>query len=201
MASQIEIKPIKTSQLQVPLIGTAPLIVHKWSEKARKQMLDKQQGKRSAREARDPQAEYEATLYRTEHGDYGFPVLAFKAATVRGGKLAGVKMTDARQLITVTGDVSDDLTMQLAVLEGEPRMREDVVRIGMGTEPRFRGEFPEWRTVLHVQFFPGLISLDSVLNLIKFGGQTVGIGDWRPERNGQNGTYDIDDSRDLVVID
>lgn len=198
--SQIVIPSLSKTHMLVPLVGTAPLIMHKWSVKAKRQMLDAQQGKKKAKEIRDPDADYEASLYRTADGGYGFPVIAFKAATIRGAKLAGVKMTDARQMFFVHGDPSDDRTQELAPISGDPRMREDMVRVGMGTDLRYRGEFLEWKTALAVEFYDAFISQDSLLSLINFGGESVGVGEWRPEKNGQNGTYRIDSDADIKVM-
>jgi hypothetical protein len=44
MAAEIEVKRIELKRMQVrtlhvPIIGRAPLIVHKWSEKAKQEML------------------------------------------------------------------------------------------------------------------------------------------------------------------
>jgi len=199
-SSQIVIPSLSKTKMLVPLVGTAPLIVHKWSEKAKRQMLEAQQGKKKAKEIRDPEADYAASLYRTSDGGFGFPVIAFKAATVRGAKLAGVKMTDARQMFFVHGDQSDDLTQELAPIAGEPRMREDMVKVGMGTDLRYRGEFLEWKTVLSVEFYDAFISQESLLSLISFGGESVGVGEWRPEKNGQNGTYTIDTDAEIQVM-
>ena len=196
----ITIPKIQQETLLVPIIGTAPLIVHKWDEKAKRMMLEKEQGKKSQKKIRDPQADYEASLYRTSDGGCGFPVIAFKAATVRGGKLAGVKMTEVRQLLFVHGDPSDDGAQELAPLIGEHRMREDMVRVGMSTDLRYRAEFPEWRTLLKLSYYPSLIDRGSVLSLINFGGESVGVGEWRPERDGQNGTYEIDASQEIKAI-
>ena len=197
--SQIIIPSLSKTRMLVPIIGTAPLIMHKWSEKAKRQMLDAQQGRKKAKEIRDPEADYEASLYHTGDGGYGFPVIAFKAATIRGAKLAGVKMTDARQMFFVHGDMSDDKTQELAPIIGEPRMREDMVRVGMGTDLRYRAEFLEWKTVLSVEFYDAFISQESLLSLLNFGGESVGVGEWRPEKNGQNGTYRIDTDAEIRV--
>lgn len=197
--AEMTIERIRRTRLLIPLKGQTPLIVHKWSEKARREMLEKHQGKPKKKTKRDPQAEYEATLYRTEDGDYGFPSLSFKAATVRAGKLLGVKMVDARQLIFVNGVKSDDGQHLLTPIEGEPRMRQDVVKISMTSDNRFRAEFPEWRVMLDVNVYPDLLSEESLLNLLTFAGETVGVGEWRPERNGLHGTFTIDESREIVV--
>ncbi len=41
----VTIKPLILKRIQIRIIGDTPLIVHAWSEKAKKEMLDTQQGK------------------------------------------------------------------------------------------------------------------------------------------------------------
>src|SRR3546814_4414900 len=112
--------------------------LHAWSEKAKKMMLDKQMKKATkAKEAKDPQADYEACFYRTPTGDYGFPTIGLKAAMVGACRFVDMKMTEARGAFHIDGEM---LTVQ-----GEPRPREDMVRVGLGTaDIRYRPEFPEW---------------------------------------------------------
>jgi hypothetical protein len=46
------------------LVGDTPLITHAWSEKARREMLEKQvKATKSAREKRNPEADYQSSLY------------------------------------------------------------------------------------------------------------------------------------------
>jgi hypothetical protein len=195
------IPPISAETIKVPLIGTAPLIVHNWSEKAKRQMLDAQQGRKTPKQIRDPQADYEASLYRTDDG-YGFPTLAFKAATVGAARFFGksVKMTELRQFLFMNGVPSADRSQILTPIVGEPKMREDMVRVGMGgTDLRYRGEFLEWSVTLTVTYVTTALSRESVLSLIDAGGLGVGVGEWRPEKRGQNGTYAIDETREVEV--
>src|SRR3546814_736162 len=80
-SAAIELPPLKIETVQFLLVGDSPLIVHAWSEKAKKMMLDKQMKKATkAKEAKDPQADYEACFYRTPTGDYRFPTIGLKAA-------------------------------------------------------------------------------------------------------------------------
>lgn len=200
-APVIQIQRIAAETLLVPLVGTSPLIVHNWSDKAKRQMLDAQQGRKTVKELRDPQAEYESSLYRTE-GGYGFPVIAFKAATVGAARFFGksVRMTELRQFLFMTGVPSADRSQILTPIEGEPKMREDMVRVGMGgTDLRYRAEFQEWSAVIEVTFVTSALSRDSVLSLIDAGGMGVGVGEWRPEKRGQNGTFAIDSNREIEV--
>ncbi len=202
---QLEISRIDTETLHVPIVGTAPLIVHKFSEKAKRQMLDRQQNNTTPRQPREPDTEYEAAFYRL-NGGYGFPVTAFKAATVSAARFYGkdVKMTELRQFIFMKGEIGPEDPQALVQIVGEPRMREDVVRLGgygSSCETRYRPEFPEWTTTLEVIFVRSCISRQSVLSLIDAGGLGIGVGDWRPEKRGEFGTYAIDLDREVQVVE
>lgn len=203
-APTLAISKIASETLAVPIIGTTPLIVHKFSEKSKRQMLDAQQGRRTPKETRDPKAEYEAAFYRTKEG-YGFPVTAFKAATVGAARFYGkdVRMTEIRQFMFMRGVYSDNDPQQLVEIVGEPRMREDVVRLGgpsRSADLRYRPEFPEWRAVLEVVYVKSCISRESVLSLIDAGGMGIGIGEWRPEKRGEFGQYMIDPTKQVELI-
>ena len=201
MSTAIEIHQINAETIRVPIIGTAPLVTHRFSEKAKRKMLDDQQGRKSPKLPRDPDAEYEAAAYRFADGGYGMPVLAFKAATVGGGRFfAAVTMTALKQFMFFRGEIGVDGQL-LARIEGDPRMREDVVRIGRGSaDLRYRPEFTPWRTTLDVTYVTSALTRSSVLSLIDAGGMGVGVGEWRPEKDGAFGTYQIDQEREIEVL-
>ena len=190
----VSLARIKRETAHIEIKGTAPLIVHRWSEKAKEMMLNAQQGKKMPKQLKDPAADYEASMYRLTDGGHGFPVMGFKAATVKGGgRLFGkaVKMTELRQLFTFLpdGDCADGT--QLVRIKGEPTMREDMVRVGMGTaDIRYRAEYRDWSAILRIEFVPSVIDIDSVVALVDAGG-TNGVGEWRPEKSGSYGTYEV----------
>jgi hypothetical protein len=204
VGATLSISPIARERLLVPIVGTSPLIVHNWSQKARQAMLDTQQGRKQPKQPRDPQADYQAAFYHTETG-YGFPVLAFKSCTVDAARFYGkdVRMTDLRQFLFFSGQVSKDRTQLLLPLEtSEPWMREDVVRLSSGgTDLRYRPEFVEWRTVLDITYVSSALDRNSVLSLVDAGGLGVGVGEWRPEKSGLNGTFAIDTDREVLTED
>lgn len=155
-APQIAIDRIASETISVPIVGTMPLIVHNFSEKSKRQMLDSQQGRKKVKVTRDPEAEYEAAFYRMKDG-YGFPVTAFKAATIGAARFYGkdVSMTALRQFLFMHGELSENDPQALVPIVGEPRMREDIVRLGgpsRSADLRFRPEFPEWTTTLIVTY-------------------------------------------------
>jgi hypothetical protein len=193
-STAITLGRIKREVVEIPIKGTAPLIVHRWSEKAKEMMLSAQQGKKTPKQAKDPQADYEASMYRFADGGHGFPVMAFKSATVKGGgRVFGkaVKMTELRQVFTFVADGLGLDGTQLARISGEPTMREDMVRVGMGTaDIRFRAEYRDWSALLRVEYVPSVIDIESVVALVDAGG-TNGVGEWRPEKSGSYGTYEV----------
>ncbi len=191
----ISLKRIERQTIIVPIVGTAPLIVHAWSQKAKQMMLAAQQGKKVPKEHKDPLADFEASQYRFEDGRHGFPVMAFKAATVNGGGRAfgkAVRMTELRQSFTFLADgVGVDGLQLTEIIADEPIMREDMVRVGMGTaDIRYRAEYRDWSANLRIEFMPSVIDAESVIALVDAGGAN-GVGEWRPEKSGSFGTYEV----------
>ena len=197
-ATSIKLARIKREIAEIEITGTAPLIVHRWSEKARQMMLDAQQGRKNPKQPKDPIADFEATMYRFEDGRHGFPIMAFKSSTVKGGARVfgkAVKMTELRQLCTFLPDgIGTDGTQLVHIIADEPIMREDMVRVGMGTaDIRYRAEYRNWSAVLHIEYVPSVIDLSSVVALVDAGG-TNGVGEWRPEKSGSYGTFEVSEA-------
>lgn len=181
----VKLPELKLCHLEIHVVGTSPLIVHKWSAKAIRQMLDKQLGKaKTGKEPKNPEQDYEDSLYRTDDGQYAFPAIAFKAAAVRAGTYADMKMTYLRGAFHIPAE--------LVVIDGEPHPREDIVRLqGNTADIRYRGEFTEWSAVVPVDLNEKALSVEQLINLFRLAGFSVGIGEWRPERDGSNGRFEV----------
>lgn len=201
VAAMMQIDPIETERVRVPIVGLTPLIVHRFSEKAKKQMLDNMQGKKTPKKKKDPAGEFEGSFYRFEDGKPGFPILGFKAATVSAARFydKSVSMASLRQLLFFRGQFGVD-GVALAPLTGEATMREDVVRVGNGgSDLRYRAEFREWSSELDITYVKSALSTESVLSLVNAGGLGVGVGDWRPEKKGDHGMFQVDTDAEIVV--
>lgn len=72
-------------------------------------------------------------------------------------------------------------------------MREDMVRVGMGAaDIRYRGQFDNWYIDLSVAYNAnGDKSIDEIISIIEAGGYVCGIGEWRPEKDGQYGMFKV----------
>lgn len=197
--SKVELKPIQRSKITFWIRGTSPLITHKWSEKAKTMMREKQAGKKTkAREKRDPQAEAMEACYTTKDGEFGVPGLAIKAALITAAhKDLGVEKTLVRKAMFLQIDDPDKI---IPMECGEPTIREDMVRVGAGSaDLRYRPMWDEWRAKVTFEVDADLLTQDDVAALVSRAGFGVGICEWRPEKGGEFGRFEIDPTEPFEV--
>ncbi|MFY0400783.1 hypothetical protein [Brevundimonas naejangsanensis] len=205
-STAVELPPLNLQTLDIPIIGDSGLICHAWSKKARQQMLDKQMKKAAqGKAAKDPWMNFCETLYWLDgmpekpteddvmNGRFGFPTVAFKSAAITAvTSTGGMTKVMARQCFHILGEYVE-------ILGPPPSMREDMVRIAMGTaDIRHRAEFETWGAILRVQHNANVLSAEQVISLFEAGGFGVGIGDWRPEKDGVSGRFHV--ARDGEVM-
>lgn len=207
----VEIKPLDIRTVDVKIVGDTPLIVHAWSEKAKRMMLEAQTKatKTKAKEVRDPYDDFIQSLYWLEGkpekstpdafekavkngAKWGFPVGAIK----QSGNSAAYRMGWVKNQMGLRGAYFLNTQWgDMAEIKGSiPEMREDMVRIGMGSaDLRYRGEFKDWYMEMTLEFnASGDMTLEQILNVINAGGYTVGLGEWRPEKDGSFGKFHIE---------
>jgi hypothetical protein len=183
----IELPKMHIKVMQLRIVGDSPLICHAWSVKAKKMMLDKQMKKaKPAKESKDPEQDFRESLYPLPDGGYGFPAVAFKSAAVDAcSHVDGLTKVSARGAMHIVGD--------MIPIDGTPTMREDMVRVGMGTaDIRYRGEFREWSCELLIRYNASVISDEQVANLFNTAGFAIGVGEWRPQRDGSFGMFHVE---------
>lgn len=187
-----ELKKIKPEMVKIKVKGLSPLIMHRWDEKAKKQMLDKQMKKSVKKEAKDPKQQYESSVYWMDGGTVGFPADGFKKAMVRGAKQLGLTMTDMRTGFFVHGEYSQKEDRELVPIYGSVSMREDMVRIANNTSDiRYRGQVNNWEATLNISYNSVVVSFDQIVNMLEAAGYGVGVGEWRPERDGIFGRFEV----------
>ena len=206
----IEIRPIEIKKVTVRVVGDTPLIMHAWSEKAKRMMLEAQMGiaKGKKKEVKNPADDFIRSMYwltqMPEDGTmesfeeaiangarFGFPVTAFKQAAIS----AAYRMGWAKDKMSMRGAfyIDSDENGMIEIHSDTPEMREDMVKVGMGTaDIRYRGEFKNWYADLTISYNAnGQYSLANIVNIINAGGYVCGVGEWRPERDGQYGMFHV----------
>ena len=175
----IELKDFKIRSVSIPIIGTSPLIIHAFSEKARKMIEAKQQGKskNAKHEIRVPEEDYENAKHKSPLGWDGFPAAGFKAAMIRGAKMIGLVMKDTQTSFFIQADCQET---QLVRIIGDSRLRTDMVRIGMGqADVRYRPEYLDWSAILTIEYNEGMLSAEQIYQLVSAAGYGCGISECR----------------------
>lgn len=204
-AQNVTIPPLDIRTMEIKLVGDSPVIFHRWSEKARNEMLGKQmKAAKQAKEAKDPWRDFCETMYwlspkpdkpteeDVRNATFGAPVVWFKSAAVDAcSHVSGVTKVQARGAFHLNGEFVE--------MHGDgPYMREDMVRIAMGTaDIRHRGEFRDWHVVVSVRFNASVLSAEQIVNLFNVAGFATGVGEYRPSRDGSYGMFHVATSKEV----
>lgn len=186
--SVLEVPRLDVESLQVRIVGTSPLILHRMSQKASNELLLPKGRKTAADKAanlkHNPIEEFRASAYLLPSGPtlLGFMASALKKAIMTAAlDLPGMKKSQIGRLLWVEE--------QFVPIWGEPLLFMSVVRssdINRTPDIRTRAIVPEWCTEFRVSYVRPLLTAQAVANLISAAGSVAGIGDWRPEKGAGN---------------
>lgn len=129
---------------------------------------------------------------------FGFPVAGIKQSIIKGAYRAGlaVVQTELRGTFFLAGATKHSTSDYAEIISPEPpEIREDMVRVGgqsKGPDIRYRAEFKEWEIPFKLRYLAnGKYSIEQIVSFINYGGFVIGIGEWRPEKDGQYGMYKL----------
>ena len=209
----IQIPEIKIKEAELTIVGDSPLLVHKFSEKAKAEILAKQMKKaKAAKEARVPFRDFMMSLHWItpmpdimniedeeelnkifteavkKGAKFGFPSVAIKQAAISAAYRAGL----AKNKVSLQGTFH--IKGELIEITGNLKMREDYCKIPMGgADIVYRGEYDTgWKCKFIVTYDTGTISLEQIVQMINLGGFACGIGDWRCEKGGNFGSFHVE---------
>jgi hypothetical protein len=194
--AKVMITPPKFQQAAIHIRGTAPLMVHKFSEKSLAKMEEAQrQGSRakkgSQREARAFEEDWKNCLHISTEGWYGVPASGFRSAMIDACRMAGFQMTRAKMSIFVVADGYDrgDNTPLVRII-GEPDSDRKIMpaRNDNGSiDLRCRPIWSNWEAVVSMRWDADQFSDADVVNLLARAGIQVGICEGRPFSKNSNG--------------
>lgn len=181
--------------LPVRLITTAPILMKRWTDKAITQMLGKMVGQNVPRTNKDLTSEYEDSWYRNTDDVPAVPCRIIKACIVKGAGGTGGIVTGAqlKRELRVIGH-----TASLHGKNGKPLTGADLfmdVRVvqNFGTpDVRARAQTPVGSYMDIVLAFPPTLTPDKVVSALQAGGANVGLCDWRPDKGGEYGTFEVE---------
>jgi hypothetical protein len=179
--------------VQVEIRGITPLLIHKFGEEAEAS----KKTRRVEVKTRDPREEARKVAYIAGDGSYFFN--AFAIPNSMGNAGSSHKATGSRKSLrfVVPSAVRMD-TDAVTILNGkgaaknfEVDARPVTIPATKGRVMRYRPRFNDWgaRFVMHVD--DELLSLEMAHQLLSEAGQSIGIGDFRPEKRGPFGRFRV----------
>jgi hypothetical protein len=205
-SGEIYVAKIEQAELTFFIKGTAPLICNRMSQKVLEELLLPKGKKTAADKAstlkHDPLEEYRQSPYtsRDEKNPTRLQLLAsmFKKGMMTAAlDIPGARSAQIGRLVYVVGDRVN--------LYGVPELLMAVTRSAdMNRTPdvRSRAIIREWAAQVTVRFQVPIIKDTSIANLLVGAGQTSGIGDYRVQKGGSYGTFEVcgPDDKDFARI-
>jgi hypothetical protein len=201
---EITIERPDIQRMTVTLVGTTPLIASRVSDEAKGDIEGSAPGQKTGKPKQQakmtPEQKYLASRYMIDTKTHGFPAAAIKKAMISAVRMLGVSgstnlsMVAAKPMFSTYPAEGHHSLMKLTFSKVEHH--DDWARIPKtGTwVPAHRAVYYGWSCKVVIQFDAGLISPETVLNLVAVAGQ-VGLGAKRPECNGNNGIFEVAETK------
>ncbi len=188
--------------VKVRLVGNAPYMMARFSQKAMTAMADKMTGvtKKGSkvRPNRDFDDDFEQAKHVSKDGWIGIPCSSLRAAMISACRLTGFTMTRAKLSLFVLQEGLDKVDdAPLFRIYGEPEPNVMATRNSTGVfDLRVRPFWPTWYAEPTIRFDADQFSIENVMNLLNRVGMQVGLGEGRPDsRNSAGlgyGTFDVE---------
>lgn len=188
-ARSVVITPPKFETAVIAIVGETPLVLHKFSAKARNTIIATQEAGQQAkkgrkREPKDFNAVYRDACHVSTEGWYGFPASAVRNALISACRTVGFKMTLAKlSLFCVADGYDEDGTGLVKITKGDPHPHYAHARNSDGsTDVRCRPMWDRgWEARITLRWDAEQFSASDVANLLARVGMQVGLGEGRPD--------------------
>lgn len=184
---------MKTFDVQIT--GTTPLLQHRFTEASEQDKVTR----KVLVASNTPRAEADKVAYRDPQGRFYFPGAAIARLIREAGgnhKLKGTRRS-AKYVVPAAVLVREDAITLLngdgktPVADFEVDSRPVTIPATKGRIMRHRPRFDCWSARFTIRVNEELLPPDFIHQLLVEGGQQIGVGDFRPERGGPFGTFNI----------
>lgn len=177
----------------VEIRGITPLLIHRFSE-------DAEQAKSTRRmevNQRDPRTEATKNAYIANDGTFFFNAFSIPSAMGNAGsnhKARGTRKTLRFVVPSAVRMKSDTVTITNGsgpAKNFEVDARPVTIPATKGRVMRYRPRFDQWGAAFELTVDDNLLSVEMAQQLLQEAGQSIGIGDFRPEKRGPFGTFRV----------
>jgi len=172
------------------IIGTAPLVIHRFSKKIADDFgrgMEAPNAKKGAKTKREPvklEDIYNEGRYISDEGWDGFNASAIRSGMISVCRLVNYKMTLAKMSVFVVQDGWDKIEPQIPLVRiyGNPVMQKDIGRVATGNSYLIvRPAYHNWHAEIKIRWDNDQFTIDNITNLLNRVGQQCGIGEGRPD--------------------
>ena len=180
--------------IDVEIRGNTPLLIHKFAEQA-------EQSKATRRvmvDSMNPRDEATKNAYIAQDGTYYFNAFSVPATMANAGvnhKMRGSRKTLKFVVPSAVRMESDTVT----ILDGEGKAAKNfevdgrpvTIPATKGRVMRYRPRFDQWSAKFRLILNDQMLSSEDAHRLLNEAGESIGIGDFRPEKRGPFGTFRV----------
>jgi hypothetical protein len=180
------------------IVGTSPLVVHRFSQKAIDEMLEKminppKPGTRVQRKPLDPEGLYNAARFVCHQGGEkwdGFNAAGLRCAMISACRLGRAKMQIAKISIFINADGLDHDQPQFNLIRiyGQRKRFDSIGRLDSGVpNPIYRPMYWPWSAKLRISFDTDQFTVEDIGNLLTRVGMQIGLCEGRPDSKNSAG--------------
>jgi len=186
--------------IDVEIRGNTPLLIHRFAEQA-------EQGKATRRvmvDSSNPRDEATKNAYVASDGTYYFNAFSIPATMANAGvnhKMRGSRKT--LKFIVPSAVRVDTDTITILGEDGKPAPNFEVdgrpvtIPATKGRVMRYRPRFDKWGAKFRLILNDQMLSSEDAHRLLNEAGESMGIGDFRPEKRGPFGTFRVTSFREI----
>lgn len=145
-----------------------------------------------------PEEDAEKRLYINEDGNFWVPSVAFLRGLWQGAAYRKIGKDSARSLIQASVFSIEEQTVlldkdtQKPITKYEIDSRTVVIKATGGRIMRHRPKVSNWMCLLSLEIDSDFITIDIILPLMNRAGRMIGVMDFRPEKRGSFGRYEVE---------
>ena len=189
---EVLIQPINVGRVKLSIKGKTNLLMDKFPEESKRQILAKQSGvaKGNKKKIRDTKQEIQEAIHITKSGKIAYPAFGFKKGMMECTSFVGDKAFSKK---LVSGAVK--------IMNVEDGLipikfsKQTVLEHNIGPQTKFTPQFHDWTCELEIQYDQNNISAQDIITLLNYAGFYNGVGAWRPKGggggSGEYGMYEV----------
>jgi hypothetical protein len=188
----IKVQGIQEEIINVDIEGITPILFHAFPQEIL-EVLSPKSGK-----AKIPVTEAEhldRCMYwmDPQKKTFGFPADGFKKAMVRAGTMLeqSKKMAESRGMFFVQGKRDIHYGFECVEIQGQYEVRRDFGRNGTKGICIVRPSAWPWKATVQIKYISTITGPEILISMLNFAGYGVGVGAWRPEKNGDKGRFRV----------